>query len=183
MTQLRRLLMTNTYGMRLLGRVILFSVAWWIIAEGAASSWLFGGPFVLFASLASLRLTPQRLWRLDIAGGVRFLGFFAYHSLLGGVDVALRALRPSMPIAPGFVRCPLRLARGPARVLLTDTVSLLPGTLSAGIEGDTLVMHVLDCTAPVIEEVRVVEERVAAALSLCLMDVVDDSAEGECARG
>jgi multicomponent Na+:H+ antiporter subunit E len=150
-------------------RVVLFAAAWWILVEGNNSSWLFGVPFSLFAALASVRLTPRRGWVLRPLGTLRFIGYFAWHSVAGGIDVAWRAVRPSMPISPGFISCPLRLAGDPARVLLADTVSLLPGTLSSGFEGDTLVLHVLDCSLPVIEDVRRVEDRIAEALGLHLL--------------
>ncbi|MDP2400682.1 MAG: Na+/H+ antiporter subunit E [Actinomycetota bacterium] len=151
-------------------RAVLFAAAWWILVEGDNSSWLFGVPFSLFAAMASVRLTPRRGWVLRPVGTLRFIGYFAWHSIAGGIDVALRAVRPSMPISPGFISCPLRLAGDPARVLLADTVSLLPGTLSSGLVGDSLVLHVLDCSMPVIEDVRRVEERIADALGLQLID-------------
>jgi multicomponent Na+:H+ antiporter subunit E len=152
--------------LRLLERLAIFIVLWWVLSEGDSSSWLFGVPFALMASWASLKLTPERGWRLRPLGALRFAAFFAYHSVVGGIDVAVRAMRPSMPIAPGFVTCPVRLTTDSSRVLLADTVSLLPGTLSSGFEGDTLVLHVLDCELPVLEDVRRVEERIASALGL-----------------
>ncbi len=170
---------------RLIERFIIFAVLWWVLTEGAASSWLFGVPFSLFAAVASLRLTPERGWRVRPLGALRFIGFFAYHSLAGGVDVAQRVLRPSMPIVPGFVTCALRLPTESARVLLADTVSLLPGTLSTGLYGDTVILHVLDCELPIAEEVRRVEDRIAAALGLELTEpgVVSEADRGGESRG
>jgi multicomponent Na+:H+ antiporter subunit E len=154
--------------LRLAERFVAFTVLWWVLSEGEPSSWLFGIPFASLASFASLRLTPARGWRLRPAGALRFLFFFAYQSFIGGVDVAWRAIRPSLPITPAFVSYPVRLPTESARVLLADTVSLLPGTLSSGFEGDVLVMHVLDHTQPIVDEVRTVEERIADALGLAL---------------
>src|SRR3972149_6345104 len=50
----------------------------------------------------------------------------------------------------------------PARTLLVNTMSLLPGTLSAGIEGNRLRLHVLDTQLPVEQELGEVETRIAA---------------------
>lgn len=161
---------------RFLERLIVFALLWWVLAEGDRSSWVFGLPFAVFASVVSLRLTPERGWHLRPLSAARFAGFFAYHSVIGGVDVAWRAVRPSMPISPGFVTCPVRLPTESARVLLADTVSLLPGTLSSGFEGDTLVLHVLDCTMPIRSDVERVEERIASALGI---DLVAATAHGE----
>lgn len=150
-----------------------FAFVWWLLCEGDAASWPFGLAFVATASIASFRLTPQRGWRLRPGGALRYAGFFMYQSMVGGIDVALRALRPSLPIDPGFVRYPMRLAPEAARVVLADTVSLLPGTLSSGFEGDVLVLHVIDRKLPVVEDVRRVEDRIAGALGLDL-----ETAEG-----
>lgn len=152
--------------LRLAERFVVFVVLWWVLSEGAGSSWIFGVPFALFAGAASLRLTPERGFRIRPLGTLQFAAYFAYHSVAGGIDVALRALRPSMPIAPGFVTCEVRLPTDSARVMLADTVSLLPGTLSAGFEGESIVLHVLDCSLPVQEDVRRVEERIAAMMGL-----------------
>lgn len=163
---------------RVIERIVLFSVVWWILAEGYSGSWTFGVGFVLLATAASVKLTPVREWRLQLLGIIKFAGFFIWHSVAGGVDVAMRAIRPSMPIAPGFVSCPMRLPEVSARVLLADTVSLLPGTLSAGMQGDMLVIHVLDCRLPIAEDVRRVEEQISRALGIELVPVVPSAASG-----
>jgi multicomponent Na+:H+ antiporter subunit E len=177
---------------RILERIVMFTIVWWILVEGYPGSWGFGAGFVILATAASLKLTPLRTWTLRPIGVARFAGFFAWHSIAGGVDVAMRAIRPSMPIAPGFVSCPMRLTDMSARVLLADTVSLLPGTLSAGMEGDLLVIHVLDCRLPIVEDVRVVEDQISRALGIELAPVVPsgnatsgtpDSAEAGDCRG
>lgn len=147
-------------------RFAAFAVGWWVLAEGDRSSWPFGLVFAALATVASLKLTPARGWRAVPVGMVRYALFFTSQSFVGGVDVAWRAVRPSMPIEPDFVPYPLRLPPGPARVLLANTVSLLPGTLSTGIDGDVLILHVLDRTAPIVDEVGDVEERIASALGI-----------------
>ena len=162
---------------RLLERMIVFLALWWVLAEGDASSWLFGVPFSLLASVAALSLTPTRRWRIRPLKALRFAAFFVYNSVVGGIDVAARAIRPSMPITPGFVTYPVRLPTEAARVLLADTVSLLPGTLSSGFEGEDLILHVLDVTAPVHEEVARVEYQIAGALGLKLDPVGQQPAE------
>lgn len=153
---------------RLLERVVVFVALWWVLSEGDGSSWVFGVPFVVFASAAALVLTPERTWRFHPLAAARFAWFFAVQSVVGGVDVALRALSPSMPLEPAFVEYPVRLPTEAARVLLANTVSLLPGTLSSGFDGDTLVMHVLDHTQPIVSGVARVEEHIAATMGLDL---------------
>jgi multicomponent Na+:H+ antiporter subunit E len=158
----------NRLFIRPLERAAVFAVVWWVVAEADPEGWLFGVPFVMLATFASLKLTPTRSWRIRPLGALRYAGYFAHQSILGGIDVALRAIRPSMPLDPELVEYRMRLEPEHARVLFADTVSLLPGTLSTGFEGDWLTMHVLDCGLPVEQSLRDVEERVADLFGLDL---------------
>jgi len=74
--------------------------------------------------------------------------------------VSMRALKPSMPLNPGFLRYSLTLEPGPPRIFFVNCVSLLPGTLSAELEGDDLVLHALDTGSEVLAETRRTELRV-----------------------
>jgi multicomponent Na+:H+ antiporter subunit E len=67
-----------------------------------------------------------------------------------------------MPIDPGFVDYPLHLTGSAPRVLFANTISLLPGTLSARLVGDTLQVHALDATTSVQTDLHELETRVGA---------------------
>lgn len=152
-------------------RVALMAVLWWAITQGRAESWLFGAPIIVAAALASLALQGRQRWRLRPLAAARILPWFLARSLAAGVDVALRVLRPQPRIAPAFVVVRTRLTDPGARVLLADSMSLLPGTLSAGLRGDALELHVLDRAAPVADEVRAIETRIAELLGLRLAEL------------
>lgn len=147
---------------RLLGsgllRALLFVLLWWILAGGAATSWLVGVPTIALATLVSGLLLPPLNWSL--LGIVRFVPFFLWQSLRGGTDVAWRAVHPKLPIAPDIIDYPLHLPAGLPRVFMVNTVSLLPGTLGIGLRGDFLRVHVLDAQRDVLSELRTVEEAV-----------------------
>ena len=53
---------------------------------------------------------------------------------------------------------------------MANTVSLLPGTLSAELNDDYLRVHVLDHTGTFALELRVIEEHVANVFDLCLVN-------------
>jgi len=154
-------------------RAVLFALMWWILTDGALDSWLVGAPVVLFATLASLVLLPPFSWSLT--GFVRFLPFFLWRSLNGGMDVARRALDPRLPISPGMYDHRWRLPPGLPRVFMANTVSLLPGTLSAELDEGHLRVHVLDQTAVFASELEVIEARVAELF--CLKLAADGSEE------
>lgn len=147
-----------------LRRVLLFAVLWWILAEGALDSLLVGLPFVLLGTWLSLVLWGRQSFSLRGLG--RFVPWFAYQSLAGAADVAMRALRPAMPLHPGLVRCRLRLPTEGSRIALADVVSMLPGTLSADLDGEELVIHALDTRRDMHEMVTDLEPRIAALFGL-----------------
>ncbi len=148
-------------------RAALFTSLWWILTDGAMDSWMVGAPVVLFAALVSVVLLPPFAWSLT--GTARFIPFFLWHSLRGGVDVARRALHPRLLISPGLFDYRLRLPPGLPRVFMANTVSLLPGTLSVELDEECLRVHVLDETSAVTEELRVLEKQVASVFRLELM--------------
>jgi len=172
---------------RPLERAVVFAVVWWVVAEADPEGWLFGVPFVVLATAASLALTPSREWRIRPLGAFRYAVYFIQQSVMGGIDVSMRAIKPSLPIDPLIVRYRMRLAPEYARVLFADTVSLLPGTLSSGFEGESMTIHVLDCELDVEQSLRDVEERVAGVFGLPLTaeggDIVDLEGTGGCELG
>jgi multicomponent Na+:H+ antiporter subunit E len=147
-------------------RATAAAALWWIVAEGRAEAWVFGVPLVAGAALTSLWLRGPRPWRPRAGAALGSLGWFLRRSLFAGLDVALRALKPTIALAPGFVALRTRLREPGARVLLADSLSLLPGTLCAELRGAELTVHVLDVAGPIERDVREIEERIAALLGV-----------------
>ena len=146
---------------RTLWRAAILTVVWLIVSLGDTSSLVIGAPLALISAALWTALQPTVLFPVSPGGLVRFVGFFGVQSVLGGVDVALRALSPRMPLKPACIMYPLRITGTGPRVFFANTISLLPGTLSARVYDDELEIHVLDRTKPVIEELARVEDRVA----------------------
>lgn len=147
-------------------RVLLFSIMWWALADGTAGSWWIGVPAVVCAVIVSVALVPSSeiVWR-EVMG---FVPFFLWHSLKGGADVARRAFHPRMPIAPELIEYPLRLPCL-SQVTMINITSLLPGTLSAGIEGQVLKVHVLDGRGEFLTGLKELERRVGRMWGTPLM--------------
>lgn len=143
----------------LVSRGGLFSLIWWVLTDGAASSWWIGVPAVLLAVAASAALLPATpfVWT-ELP---RFVPFFLMRSLLGGADVAWRAFQPGLPIAPDLIEYPLRLPPGLPQVFMANMVSLLPGTLSAALDRSVLKVHVLDSQSSFLAELDALEQSVA----------------------
>jgi multicomponent Na+:H+ antiporter subunit E len=157
-------------------RAAAFAVLWWVLAAGDVGSWVIGVPVSLGAAAVSLSLAPHKLWRWRLIGMARFIPFFLRESLRGSIDVAIRALHPRLPLAPEVVHYRLRLPDDFARVFLANTVSLLPGSLSADLQHDRLSVHVLDRSLPVEATLRSLERRVAGLFGV---DQADSTASVE----
>lgn len=140
----------------------LFAALWWALTGGDAGSWVVGVPVVLAATAASHSLWPRGIGWWSPWATLRFAAFFLRESMRGGIDVARRALDPSLPLQPALLELRCRLPHGPAEVLLVDVLSLLPGTLSVDLRGAVLTLHVLDERAPAEAELRVLEGLIAA---------------------
>jgi multicomponent Na+:H+ antiporter subunit E len=142
-------------------RFVVFGVAWWVVSEGEPPLDLVPLLVVAAAAGASLPFVPPGSNPLRWRGVVRFVPYFLAQSVAGGVDVALRAWNPRLPIEPGVVRVPLLLQSESARITFAWAVSLLPGTVAAVLADDELTIHALDTTLPLRERLLELERRVA----------------------
>jgi multicomponent Na+:H+ antiporter subunit E len=144
-----------------IGRLVLLAGLWWLITGGSASAWLIGLPAVALAAWANLRLGELSKRQISLTGSLRFIPFFLWESLHGGVDVAIRTLTPRMPIQPGFVAYQTTLDHASARIFFANCVSLLPGTLAADLKDDRLEIHVLNLASEPQTELNRLERAVA----------------------
>jgi len=149
-------------------RAAVLAGLWGALTGGAAGSWLVGVPVVILATLTSQALWTRRTGWLSPLALLRFAVHFLRESLRGGVDVARRALLPSLPLCPALVELQSRIAPGPAEVFLANVLSLMPGTLSVDLRGSILTLHTLDAATAVEAEMRVLEELVAAIFRIPL---------------
>ncbi|MBN2839738.1 MAG: Na+/H+ antiporter subunit E [Coriobacteriia bacterium] len=146
----------------LLVRAGALAFTWWVLTGGDRASLGFGIPVSLAAAVLSLPLAPPRSTGLRLAGVPPFGVYFITRSIAGGMDVARRALAPSMPIDPALVEYHISLTGTAPRVIFANTISLLPGTLSARIDGDALLVHALDGSGSIPTELRELESKVGA---------------------
>lgn len=145
-----------------------FAALWWILTEGDNAAWVLGIPSVMAATLISLAFMPPTVWQVRPFGALRFGLYFLSKSLLSSADVARRVFQPHIPIKPRLVRYPLRLREVKAQVIVANSASLMPGTLSVNLAENVLTVHALDVNAPIREELGILEERVAGIFGIRL---------------
>jgi multicomponent Na+:H+ antiporter subunit E len=135
---------------------------WLVLAGPDAGSWLIGAPAVLAALWTARRESGGGTAGYSVRGFLQFLPFFLWESFRGGIDVARRVIGRRVDVDPGYHDYKLALTKPSARVFFLDAVSLVPGTLSADIGGDKLLVHVLDRRRDPSRELARLERRVAA---------------------
>jgi len=87
-------------------------------------------------------LNPVRWFWLIV-----YIPVFAYMCLKSNIDVALRVLSPGLQIEPGIVKIRTRLKSDIARVLLANSITLTPGTMTVEIKEDTFYIHWIEVGA------------------------------------
>ncbi|XOZ33404.1 Na+/H+ antiporter subunit E [Halomonadaceae bacterium KBTZ08] len=138
----------------------LFLLVLWLLLVNSAAP----GQILLGAGLAWLiPFSTQQFWperpRLNSPGRLLvYLMRLLVDILRSNLTVARLILRDPGSLQPGFVRFPLSVTNEFAITLLASSISLTPGTVSAGLSPDRgyLLVHVLhlDDEAELIEHIR-----------------------------
>lgn len=76
-----------------------------------------------------------------IIGMFIFIFILAKEMILANLDVAYRVLHPKMPIKPGIVKVRPELESEMGKVILSNAITLTPGTLSMDWIEDDLYIH------------------------------------------
>ncbi len=111
---------------------------------------------LIAAGVAAVLVTLIAGPRLAVLSGVRltllaplyllsYLGTFFLALIRANLDMARRVLSPSLPIRPAVVEVETRLKSPLGRMLLANSITLTPGTLSIDIQGDRILVHWIDC--------------------------------------
>lgn len=93
-------------------------------------------PFSLASPLGDLRLNPKALASLLTYGFV-----FSKALVLSNLDVAFRVLHPRLPIDPGIVKVKTKLKTPLGRLLLANSITLTPGTITVELRGEDMYIH------------------------------------------
>ncbi len=134
--------------------------------KGIVIAWLLlFGLWVLLTSLSVQELVTGVILSLLIAvffnrftayfEGVRLrphiLVFFPYYLVIfiiemikSNFDVALRVLNPTLPIHPGVVKIKTAIKSDIGKLVLANSITLTPGTLTIDVKGDSLFIHWID---------------------------------------
>lgn len=133
-------------------QALLLGAVWMILSGKTEPIYLFWG----FISIAFVMWLSNRLHGVPLAegepcGGTRiniprltiYLLWLVWQIVKSGVYVAYVVLHPKMPIQPMIVRFTSKQPNVLARVILGNSITLTPGTLTLDIKDDLFVVHAL----------------------------------------
>lgn len=159
--------------------ILVFAASWllWMLLAGSLhpQELLAGGVVAAIVTILSgqrlmaysgLKFTPMAPVHL-----IRYLLHFAGALLVANLDMARRVLSPSLPIRPAVVEVETGLKSPLAQLLLANSITLTPGTLSVDVEEGIMIVHWIDCPpdTDLAEATRVIaagfESRIAGFLS------------------
>lgn len=127
--------------------IFAFLFLFWVLLNGSlALSTLTVGAGValvitLFSSggmtfLSGFRYTPKAF-----IATLLYLGFFFKELMKANLRLAKIVASPSLPISPGFVKVRTKLKSPMGRLLLANSITLTPGTLTVEMEDEWLYVH------------------------------------------
>lgn len=130
--------------------ILLF---FWLLLNGslAGDVLIIGSVAALFIALlfrggrsmfSGFRPTPRAL---AAAGG--YLVFFLAELVRSNLHIARVVLTPSLPITPAIVKVRTRLKSPMGRLLLANSITLTPGTLTVELDGEWLYIHWVNAEA------------------------------------
>jgi multicomponent Na+:H+ antiporter subunit E len=123
----------------------------WILLTGTLRAGELG-----FGAVVALAVTLVSGPRLAVLEGVRleagaplallrYFGHFGVALVRANLDVARRVLSPALPLRPAVVEVATTLTSPLGKLVLANSITLTPGTLTVDVRGDRLIVHWIDC--------------------------------------
>lgn len=128
---------------------ILIFLLWIMLSGSFATAELVLG--LVVASVVTLASRPH----LSLFSGLRlsfgaippfftYLGVFLIALIRANLDMARRVLSPTLPLRPGVVEVKTRLQSSLGRLILANSITLTPGTLTVDLQDDSILVHWVD---------------------------------------
>ena len=91
--------------------------------------------------------SPKRILYL-----ILYVPIFFYECVKANLDVAYRVIHPKMPIKPGIVAIRTSLKSDVSKLMLANSITLTPGTLTVDVSDEYLFIHWINVKSTDVEE-------------------------------
>lgn len=106
---------------------------------------ILGAAVSVIISVATAGAFTGNLFRLlspeKFIAALGYIGYFIVQMVRSNIDVLLRVFRPVVPVRPGIIGADLMLPSMRARVIVANSITLTPGTLTVDLRGDRIFVH------------------------------------------
>ncbi len=128
---------------------ILLWLIWYGFTTSLSPAEVTAGAFLsLFVAWITVKYfdccDPVLLYPGRIVYFIEYFFVFLWALIKANFDVARRVINPSLPINPGIVKFESRLENDFAKMVLADSITLTPGTLTVDVIGNTFYIHWID---------------------------------------
>lgn len=120
-------------------------IVWLLIAGFNLAEIILGGVVALILAIIISKHTSYSFGISIIPNLVKFvviyIPVFIYKLIIANIDMAYRVLSPKLPINPGIVKVPTKLTNDFGKLVLANSITLTPGTLSMDVEDGYVLVH------------------------------------------
>jgi multicomponent Na+:H+ antiporter subunit E len=117
----------------LAGAILSLALAYW------------GHPYLSKRGLSAF--SPKRILCI-----IFYVPVFFYECVKANLDVAYRVVHPKMPIQPGIVAIRTSLKSDVGKLMLANSITLTPGTLTVDVSEEYLFIHWINVESTDVEE-------------------------------
>lgn len=120
-------------------------VVWILIAGFNVTEIVLGGAVSLILAVILSKYVNYSFGFSIILGFIKFvfiyIPVFIYKLIIANLDMAYRVLSPKLPINPKIVKVPTDIKSDFGKLVLANSITLTPGTLSLDVEDDHVLVH------------------------------------------
>ena len=145
----KKLAMTNAQFSKRRDSTILFAtlMLFWLLLEGSLDADVLIVGVLVSVAITSVYpdglsfFTEFRGTPAAFAAGFRYYGYFFRVLFTSNFKLAAIVLSPSLPIEPGIVKVRTKLKTRMGRLMLANSITLTPGTLTVELDGEWIYVH------------------------------------------
>ncbi|MEN8125138.1 MAG: Na+/H+ antiporter subunit E [Bacteroidota bacterium] len=102
---------------------------------------------------------------------IQYFFVFLLALIKSNFDIAKRVVSPALPINPGIVKFKTKLTNGFARMVLANSITLTPGTLTIDVINNNFYIHWIDVKS---DDPEMVYKEIAEPFEKILLKIYED---------